>query len=147
MERRNNVTPSPFRDTPCEKGGSRLLRRSTFEPLFMTPEVGSTSPWTLFAAMLGTALSHPMCRQTTTFLWGVLSAIQGASAWSSCLVSPLAMRYAISLHVCLSRQTALDTSSSHPCTALHDLVTLHGSGTMFMPRLNMQRRIKSTSLF
>ena len=47
------------------------------------------------------------------------------------------MRCVIAFHGCLSRQTALDTSSSHPCTELHDLVTLHGSSTMFMPRLNM----------
>ena len=33
--------------------------------------------------------------------------------------------------------TTRPTSSSHPCTELHDLVTLHGSSTMFMRRLNM----------
>ena len=57
------------------------------------------------------------------------------------------MRCVIAFHGCLSRQTALDTSSSHPCTDLHDLVTLHGSSTVFMPRHDMWRRIKSTSLF
>ena len=44
-----------------------------------------------------------------------------------------AMRCVIAFHVCFSRQTARDTSSYHPCTELHDQVTLHGSSTMFMP--------------
>ena len=43
------------------------------------------------AAMMRGPLSHPSCRQATTFC-GVLSSIQGASAWSSCLLSALAMR-------------------------------------------------------
>ena len=96
--RRNNATHL-FGIHHAKRGGVRgvaLLRRPTFEPLFTThpSEVGSTSPWTLLAAMLRGPLSHPICRQTTTFC-GVLSAIQGASAWSSCLLSALAMRCVI----------------------------------------------------
>ena len=57
----------PFRDTPCENG--RLLRRPTFEPLLMThpSQVGSTTPRTLFAAMLRGPLSQPICRQAIAF--------------------------------------------------------------------------------
>ena len=46
-----------------------MSRRPTFEPFFTThpSQVGSASLWTLFAAMLRSALSHPICRQTTTF--------------------------------------------------------------------------------
>ena len=53
------------------KGVFALLRRPTFEPLFTThpSEVGSTSPWTLLAAMMRGPLSHPICRQATTFCW------------------------------------------------------------------------------
>ena len=138
QERRNNATLT----------FSGYIRRPTIEPLFTThpSEVGSTSPWTLSAAMMRGPLSHPICRQATSFCW-VLSAIQGASAWSSCLLSALAMRCVIAFHGCLSRRTGLDTSSSHPYTELHDLVTLLGSSTIFMHRLNMKRRINSTSLF
>ena len=31
------------------------------------PEVGSTTPWTVLAAMMRGPLSHPICRQATTF--------------------------------------------------------------------------------
>ena len=110
-------------------------------------QVGSTSPWTVLAAMLLGPRSQPICRQTTTRLWVVLTAIQGAVALSSCPLSAHANRCAISLLGCLSRQTALDTSSSHPRTALHDQVTLQCSNTMFMPRLNMWRRDNRTSVF
>ena len=50
----------------------QLLRQPTFESLFMThlSQVGSTSPWTLLAAMLRGSLCHPMCRQATTFCGG-----------------------------------------------------------------------------
>ena len=48
----------------------------------------------------------------------VLSAIQGASAWSSCLLSALAMICAIACHGCFFRKTDLNTSSSHPFTEL-----------------------------
>ena len=67
--RRNNATPS-FRDTPCEKGG-RVVRRPIFEPLFTThpSEVGSTSPWTLLAAMMRGPLS-PDLSPSDHILWG-----------------------------------------------------------------------------
>ena len=43
-----------FSGYTMRKGVVALLRRPTFEPLFTThpSEVGSTSPWTLLAAML-----------------------------------------------------------------------------------------------
>ena len=137
QERRNNATLT----------FSGYIRRPTIEPLFTThpSEVGSTSPWTLSAAMMrGRSLTRFVAKRLH-FCW-VLSAIQGASAWSSCLLSAL-MRCVIAFHRCLSRRTGLDTSSSHPCTELHDLVTLHGSSTIFMHRPNMKRRVNSTSLF
>ena len=85
------------------------------------------------------ALSPDLSPSDYIFCW-VLSAIQGASAWSSCPLSARANRCVLSFHGCLSRQTALDTSSSHPCTELHDLVTLHGSSTMFMPCSDVSSR-------
>ena len=84
QEQRNNATPTLF-GIHHALGGVALLRRQIFEPLFTThpSEVGSTTPWTVLAAMLRGPLSDPICRQTIAFC-GVLSAIQGASAWSSC---------------------------------------------------------------
>ena len=54
------------------QGEVALLRRPIFEPLFTThpSEVGSTSPLTLIAAMMRGPLSHPICRQATTFCGG-----------------------------------------------------------------------------
>ena len=93
-----------------------MLRRPTFEPLFTThpSQVGSTSLWTLFAAMLRTRALSPDLSRNDYFLCVVLSAIQGASAWSSCLLSAPSNRCVTAFHDCLSRQTALNTSSSHP---------------------------------
>ena len=69
--KRDDVTtrPSPLSGYTMRKGEVALLRRHTFEPLFMThpSQVGFTSRWTLLAAMLRTALSHPICRQAATF--------------------------------------------------------------------------------
>ena len=88
-----------------------LLRRPIFEPLFMThpSEVGSTTPW------------DSARRDVTRFVAkrlhfaGGSSAIQGALALQSCPLSAHSNRCVISFHGWLSRQTALDTSSSHPC--------------------------------
>ena len=62
--RRNNATSlTPFRDTPCEKGGVALLH--------IPPRSGlPTSPWTLLAAMMRGPLSHPICCQATSFCGG-----------------------------------------------------------------------------
>ena len=61
--------------------------------------------------MLRGPLSHPICRRTVAFC-RVLSAIQSAPALQSCPLSAHSNRCVISFHGCLSRQTALDTSSS-----------------------------------
>ena len=78
--RRNNATLL-FRDTPCEKGGVALLRRPTFEPLFMThpSEVGSTSPWTLLAAMLLDTRCRTLARRRAPRSWSQLAC---ALAWT-----------------------------------------------------------------
>ena len=67
MGRRNNATP--FSGYTVQKEGSHCYVGPFFEPLFTTQpfEVWSTSPWTLFAAMLRGPLSHPICRQTIAF--------------------------------------------------------------------------------
>ena len=127
----------------------QLLRQRTFETFHDTSlsgRVGSTFPWTLLAAILRGPLS-PDLWPSNYILVGVWSAIQGASAWSSCLLSALTLRCVIAFHGCLSRQTELDMSSSHPCTELHDQVTLHGSSTSIVLRLNMKRRIHRTPFF
>ena len=53
-----------------QKGGVALLRRPTFEPLFMThpSQVGSTSPWTVLAVMLRGPLTHPICHKRPLFV-------------------------------------------------------------------------------
>ena len=136
LVRRNNATP-PFRDTPCESGSlcyvAPLLSHFSrhIPPRSGLPLHGYSSP--------RCCVAHSLTRLVATRLLfcRFLSAIHGATPWSSCPLSAHSNGCVISVHVCLSRQTALDTSSSHPCTELHDLVTLHGSSTMFMPRLNM----------
>ena len=114
------------------KGEVALLRRATFEPLFMTypSEVGSTSPWTLLAAMMRGPLSHPICRQATTFC-GVLSVIQSITSCTILSLQSHVNRCVISFHVCLSRQTALDTLSLPSMHRTSRSVALHGSSTMF----------------
>ena len=97
--RRYNAT-LPFRDTPCEKEGSRCYVGSTSEPLFMThpSEVGSTSQLTLFAAMLRTALSHPICRQATTcWVWSAIQGSTGCAILTS--LKHIPNRCVISFHV------------------------------------------------
>ena len=121
---RDNAT-LPFRCTPCEKKGwVALLRRTTFEPLFTThpSEVGSTTLWTVLAAMLRGPLSHPICGQTTAFC-GVWSAIQGASALQCCPLSAHSNRCVIAFHGWLSRQTALD----HPIHAQNFTIRSHST--------------------
>ena len=98
-----------------------MLRRPTFEPLFTThpSEVGSTSPWTLLDAMMRGPLSRPICREATTCC-GFLTAIQGASAWSSCLLSALAMRCAIAVHPIHAQNFTIWSHSTAqvPCSRL-----------------------------
>ena len=120
--RRDNATLH-FRDTlgihhAKRGGGVALLTRPAFEPLFTThpSEVGSTSQLTLLAAMLRTALSHPICRQATTFC-GVLSAIQGASAWSSCLLSARCHDRCVIASPCLPLATNCNLTRHHPIHA------------------------------
>ena len=79
MGRLNNAT-LPFRDTPCEKGGSRCHVGQCLShfsrhipPRSGLPLHGQCSPRSCVA-------------QATAFC-GFLSAIQGASAWSSCPLS------------------------------------------------------------
>ena len=69
------------------------------------------------------ARTHPICRQATTFCLGF-------ERDSKCIGFAILTSLKTCQQVC-SRQAALDTSPSHPCTKLHDLVTLHGSSTMF----------------
>ena len=50
-----------------------MLRRPTFEPLFTThpSEVGSTSPWTLLAAMLLDTRCRTLARRMVPRSWSV----------------------------------------------------------------------------
>ena len=91
-------------------GGVALSRRPNFEPLFTThpSEVGS-----VLAAMLRGPLSHPIGRQTTAFCGGFErdSRCIGLDILSSPITSQEMCHL---IPDCLSRQTALDSSSSHP---------------------------------
>ena len=57
------------------KGEVALLRRLTFEPLFTTrpPEVGSTSPWTLLAAMMLDTRCRTLARRRAPRSWSQLA--------------------------------------------------------------------------
>ena len=68
LGRRSNWTS--FFGKHHAKTGVLLLRRPNFEPLFMTrpSQVGSTTPWTLFAAMLRDPLS-PDLLPSDYILW------------------------------------------------------------------------------
>ena len=137
----NNATP-PFHDTPSEKKVSLCHVRKFLShcsrhipPRSGLPLHGQCSPRCCVA------------RSLTRFVAKRLHFV-GFERDSWCIGFAILSSLSPFQQMCLlSRQTALDTSSSHPCTELHDLVTLHGSSTMFKRRLNMYRRIKSTSLF
>ena len=96
--RRNNAT-LPFRDTPCEKGRVALLRRPILShfsrhipPRSGLPLHGQCSPRCCVARSLTRFVAKRL------HFVGILSAVQGASAWHPVLSQHIAMRCVISFH-------------------------------------------------
>ena len=69
--RRNNATPL-FGIHHAKREGRVATSPPPFEPLFMThpSEVGSTSPWTLLAAMVRGPFLSPDVSPSDYMLWG-----------------------------------------------------------------------------
>ena len=129
------TTGPPFSGCTMRKSGVALLRRPIPEPLFTThpSKVGSTTPWTVLAAMLRGPLSHPICRQTIAFC-GVLSAIQGgASALQS---SPLAAHSKQMCHLnpLADSRDKLHLTRHHPIHAQNFTIRSHSTAQVPHPR-------------